>query len=282
MKVAYNRIKYTKGEVIGNNNMKFIVEVERYESPSGKTKSRRAEFLCHCGNKFRTVIYKVVSGHTTSCGCSSKPRELKKCADCGKSEPDVEFTKSRKYNCRGCVKKRNRKYSIKNGSSERFVPIFTDSHKQCGKCKEILPLDNFSNSKKGRMGKSSWCKPCCARNILERCSKEDRRAKTQTYRDNNREWWRNLHRITQFNRRNKIKAVSDGTVTKEFIERTYDIRHCYYCKKIIPKEHRTLEHKHPLSKGGRHVATNITMACRRCNFSKGDKTEKEFDVFNMK
>jgi 5-methylcytosine-specific restriction endonuclease McrA len=43
---------------------------------------------------------------------------------------------------------------------------------------------------------------------------------------------------------------------------------CYYCKK---KRQLTMDHVIPLSKGGKHTASNIVPACLSCNSSKHDK-----------
>ena len=52
-----------------------------------------------------------------------------------KSEPEVEFTISRKYHCKNCVRKRNQNYTLKTGGKLKFIPIITETHKQCGECK---------------------------------------------------------------------------------------------------------------------------------------------------
>lgn len=91
---------------------------------------------------------------------------------------------------------------------------------------------------------------------------------TQKYRDNHRERWRGLHRINQFNRKNKVKLANDGTVTEDFMKSLYSIENCYWCKQVIPRELRTAEHIKPLHLNGLHTAENLTMACRSCNFSK--------------
>jgi len=207
---------------------------------------------------------------------------MRKCHDCHKTEPDVEFTSSRKYICKGCVRIRNRKYAEKKGIKERFIPIVKDNAKQCCACKEIKPLTEFSNSPRGRKNKAAYCKPCSSKYQLNYLSKEERRKKTQKYRDNNRAWWRSLHRINQFNRRKNIKLASDNTVTKEFVEEVYNFSTCYYCKEETPKKFRTLEHKQPLSKGGKHSSSNIVMACLSCNCSKRNMTEEEFKTFKQK
>lgn len=206
---------------------------------------------------------------------------MKTCHECHKSEPEVEFTSSRKYNCKDCVKKRNQKISLKKGCKLKFIPIITNTQKQCGKCKELKDLEHFSNAKRGRLGKSTYCKPCFSKIQLTRLTKEERKQNTQKYRDNNRKWWRFLHRINQFNRKNQLKLTSDNTVTKEFIEYIYSIENCYYCKDFIDKKYRTLEHKLPLNRGGQHTVDNITMACLKCNCTKRDMTEIEFNKYKI-
>lgn len=207
---------------------------------------------------------------------------MKICCECHKSEPEVEFTISRKYHCKNCVRKRNQDYSLKIGCKLKFIPIITETHKQCVHCKNIIEINNFSPSIRGRLGLSSYCKPCSSKRQMNRFTKEERKIKTQKYRDNNREWWRSLHRINQFNRRNNIKLVSDGTVTQDFIKQIYSINNCYYCNEITPEKFRTLEHKQPLKKQGLHTFTNIVMACLSCNCSKGAMTEEQFNNYKNK
>ena len=207
---------------------------------------------------------------------------MKTCADCHKSEPEVEFTSSRKYHCKSCVRIRNQRYTLKQGGKLKFIPVITETHKQCAECKQMVEISNFSPSERGRLSLSSYCKPCASSRQLKRQSKEQRRFQTQQYRNNNREWWRSLHRINQFNRRSKIKLVSDNTVTQDFVKQIYSIENCYYCNEFTPEKFRTLEHKHPLNKGGLHSSTNIVMACLQCNCTKRDMTEEEFINFKKK
>src|SRR3989304_10481941 len=108
---------------------------------------------------------------------------MKTCNDCHKSEPEVEFTNSRNYNCKNCVRKRNQEYSLKIGCILKFIPIVTETHKQCVECKELIELKNFSNSIRGRKGKSSYCKPCSSKRQLKRKTKEERKIQTQKYRN---------------------------------------------------------------------------------------------------
>ena len=50
---------------------------------------------------------------------------------------------------------------------------------------------------------------------------------------------------------------------------------CYICGKKIPLGHRHVDHIVPLSKGGKHVPSNLAIACDECNLSKHDKLPEE-------
>jgi len=62
------RIEYNKGESI--NGLIFIKDSGYLISKSRKT--RKAVFLCKCGEYFETTINSVVSENTKSCGCFGK------------------------------------------------------------------------------------------------------------------------------------------------------------------------------------------------------------------
>lgn len=69
----------------------------------------------------------------------------------------------------------------------------------------------------------------------------------------------------------------DGTVTGDALKALFErSEHCYYCRCELAPWERTMEHREPLSRGGRHTMTNVVVACVRCNSSKGTQTEVEF------
>lgn len=53
-------------------------------------------------------------------------------------------------------------------------------------------------------------------------------------------------------------------------------RRCVYCGAQLEFDGATLDHVHPLSHGGAHVAGNVVLACPRCNRLKGDLLPTEF------
>lgn len=52
---------------------------------------------------------------------------------------------------------------------------------------------------------------------------------------------------------------------------------CAYCDNPHPVME--IDHKHPLSRGGRNDKFNLALACRRCNRRKGTKTVEEFEIY---
>ena len=47
---------------------------------------------------------------------------------------------------------------------------------------------------------------------------------------------------------------------------------CQYCGIAVTEKTATLDHVVPVSKGGKSNWTNLSTACKKCNWSKGDKT----------
>ena len=47
---------------------------------------------------------------------------------------------------------------------------------------------------------------------------------------------------------------------------------CYYCEETFEAGVLTMDHKVPLARGGTSSKSNIVIACKDCNSSKGSKT----------
>ena len=60
------RIEYKKGQMLGDYGISFIKDVE------SESERRLALMKCSCGKEFITVIQRVKSNTTASCGCASK------------------------------------------------------------------------------------------------------------------------------------------------------------------------------------------------------------------
>lgn len=186
---------------------------------------------------------RIVNGGVNRIDRSSETESTKICTKCLILKSKSDFKNNSWCTC--CIKELNRKHADLKEIKPKFVPIIIGDSKQCNTCKEIKLLTEYSDSERGRLDKTSCCKPC------------------QTYLA--------INKYTT-----KVKLVSDNTVTPEFIFSVYSLTHCYYCNKEISKDDRSLEHLQPLSKGGFHSTVNITMACKICNCTKRDMTEKKF------
>lgn len=88
-------------------------------------------------------------------------------------------------------------------------------------------------------------------------------------------------------RRAAKRGASISVGDKEAIKRIYDraangtrVR-CYLCGKIIPKGQRHVDHVIPLSKGGLHAASNLDIACARCNLKKWAKLPEEIGMLTL-
>jgi 5-methylcytosine-specific restriction endonuclease McrA len=51
---------------------------------------------------------------------------------------------------------------------------------------------------------------------------------------------------------------------------------CFYCKKNVPRDKATLEHRVPACLGGNLQNGNAVMTCRECNEAKGNMPEEVF------
>ena len=47
---------------------------------------------------------------------------------------------------------------------------------------------------------------------------------------------------------------------------------CYYCEKKVAPQELTMDHKIPLSKGGKSSKGNVAPSCKECNNAKKNKT----------
>ncbi|HDY68814.1 hypothetical protein LCGC14_2705320 [marine sediment metagenome] len=81
----------------------------------------------------------------------------------------------------------------------------------------------------------------------------------------------------------KYNMKKAGLLTIETIQRVYEDNikkygtlTCVYCNNPVEFKQDSLEHKQPLSREGTNEYHNLAIACRKCNSSKGKKTEEEY------
>ena len=202
---------------------------------------------------------------------------MRRCSKCNAEKPLDNFHATKRNPdgsiktlsswCSSCKIKR---YHQTSNAPKRFVAFicFESKTKECSGCNIKLPFSDFTKSTKGSGGIAAYCRPCFK---FRYYNKDKSREQTSKYRSENREVWNAYHRVAQFNRVSKIKALSDGTVTKEFAKSIYETKVCYWCKNVVDRSCRTMEHLIELSSGGMHSASNIVMACKSCNSSRFNK-----------
>ena len=178
--------------------------------------------------------------------------------------------------CKVCKKNAELERRKLSGIKEKILlKVFPDTgEKECGECHKILKVLEFSPSSRGSLGVSSYCKQC-VNEKRKSTPEDDRKLKgrlaTQKYRDKNRLRWKAMHRIHQFNRRSKIKAADDGTVTDSFLKELFKKEKCCWCNKVMNESEKTIEHIKELSRGGLQSASNIDLACLSCNSSRKNR-----------
>lgn len=72
------------------------------------------------------------------------------------------------------------------------------------------------------------------------------------------------------NMREAAKQLRDDVIAR-------DKRTCRYCgKSKLYKTQLNIDHVHPESKGGAFNADNLVVACKQCNFRKGNKSVADY------
>ena len=87
---------------------------------------------------------------------------MKKCTKCNKEKEYKYFsfrsdTQKYRNKCRQCAKGYKTLRSDKQG---RIGKLLEEGKKECGKCKDVKPIDEFSSDKYTTTGLTSWCKKC--------------------------------------------------------------------------------------------------------------------------
>jgi hypothetical protein len=208
---------------------------------------------------------------------------MRKCTKCYKEQDDDQFYQNPNTGywqswCHTCKKVREQGRRKVKGITPRKFTVVTETHKTCAECKESKPHSEFNPTVRGSGGLAAYCKPCHKERFYD---KEYSRKRVMEYRERHSDRWRALHRLHQFNRKSKIKAVDDGTLTSEAMKCILSTTHCFWCEKETPEDKRTLEHIVELNNGGLHGVSNCTMSCFSCNSSRPNKLG-EFDHLGNK
>lgn len=198
----------------------------------------------------------------------------KRCSECGRRRrtklfgPNKQSADGLNYRCNPCRSSYEGRRRRRAGACRRRKYRDGGGRKECRRCGKRRLLRLFSPASRGAMGLSAWCRRCAARNGRSR----DLAGYVRGWRlGNNR--WALQHRLHQ---RVRKARVANGDLTVDQAGRILSGRTCFYCKRLVRRRFRTLDHKTPLSRGGKHTVSNVVMACGRCNSRKRDMTAREF------
>jgi 5-methylcytosine-specific restriction endonuclease McrA len=185
--------------------------------------------------------------------------------------------------------------------------------KQCTKCGESKPLDQFHKQKECRQGVRPECKACfyaaCRSRLKPGKSAEYNRAYRKRNPTVDRDYYEKnknilIPRMVEYNRRNKesylakmrawrkanpekvqvwvrnrrakLKGLS-GSHTLADILALMNIQRgkCVYCRCDITKSYQ-VDHIVPVARGGTNDKANLQLLCKPCNLDKRDKDPVEY------
>lgn len=217
--------------------------------------------------------------------------ETRVCKICHGEQPLDNFLygKARKSErvCRACKREFDRKRRKQRSKEPRA------KERRCKLCGKVKPAEDFSPNPNGFGGLAARCKECrrpqCREYnrkirqdpvlnalLLER-NRSYKRRNPIKMRDYQRIWMK-LH-PGYFRIRLAGAWAGDLTVNEwASIIRYYGSR-CAYCGK---RKKLQLEHIIPLSRGGKHTASNVVPSCKPCNCRKWKRTPEEAGMALLK
>jgi len=132
--------------------------------------------------------------------------------------------------------------------------------KKCSGCQQTKPKSEFyaSNRVADADGLNRYCTICCKVNrALEGVRKRDKKSKMSM---------RQRHRATT------LGVECDHTITLVEVFRI-SFGSCQICGEWVKPGHASMDHTHPLSKGGTHTWDNVQLVHLICNLRKSNKVD---------
>ena len=184
-----------------------------------------------------------------------------------------------------------------------------DGTRTCSECELRQPISNFHKDKNATDGFRSKCKKCRLSTVkrwyaenqprqLERHRKAyERDIEKIRIRDSARYEKDKPKRLelasehSQLRRARKAKVIRERGISRLALRKLFG-DNCYYCGVLMDftpakdrkfkKNHASIEHLVPLSKGGNHTWENVVLACHSCNTQKNAKSEEDFKALRKK
>lgn len=171
-------------------------------------------------------------------------KNLKKCSKCDKIKPVTSFDSDKTKrlglasSCKACTQaRRKQKHSDWHANKETLEHLFSKGKSKCTKCNAVKPLNCFLKSNRTKFGIYRTCKDCS----------------------------------TKY-RKNRDPSIRDYVVWDVYTEDNFV---CYLCDEPVDINQRhphpkspSIDHVHPLSRGGLDIRENVRLACWNCNKNK--------------
>jgi 5-methylcytosine-specific restriction endonuclease McrA len=141
-------------------------------------------------------------------------------------------------------------------------------NKVCGICKKEKPdsTEYFSayTTSSGNPSRRGTCKACMSERALRHQRERPDLRKATT------------------DRRQERNQNAEGSYSKSDIDLLFkNLKgRCFYCGEIFDNNY-TVDHMISLAKGGTNWPSNLTLACKVCNFDKHTKSASEFVKWRM-
>lgn len=178
----------------------------------------------------------------------------------------------------------NQRYCSKECREERHRALARERYRSDPARRAKKLDDNRSWFKKNPQKRGEYSKRWRERNPTKVRENENAWARRNRHRIREYERARFLRDPERYRRRNrrrralKRNAMGDWPISKcLFIELLFlAAPRCYYCHVPLDRSDYHLEHKTPLSRGGKHEMRNLRLSCPICNMQKGTMTAQEF------
>lgn len=203
---------------------------------------------------------------------------MKQCSRCRRSLLESEFNIDRtkkdglKYHCRACDRLAGIRNYAKNSDKLRLRARNYVSRNH-DKVRAIARKSYYKRIDKERARMRKW--------------QRENRAWSKAWRECNPDKWLAYskrwqaknpakYRAQQSRRRARVRnALCDSNADiAKWVSHVRDAPRlrCHWCKCIVARPARTLDHVIALARGGSHTVANFCMSCRSCNSRKGDKS----------
>jgi 5-methylcytosine-specific restriction endonuclease McrA len=201
------------------------------------------------------------------------PRTEKRCPKCGETKPIDAFAKDptksggRRSHCKVCTNSRDMTEYRRNYDAAHAEEIRLRKQKYYLENKERIDQqhrDYYETNKETTLERQRAAYVKNPRLYLDRS-----KAWELTHRD--------VRRAIGANRRARKKENGGAFTPEELIAmRAAQAGICVYCLFQYDPDELTIDHIIPITHGGPHEATNICLACEKCNKSKNNRTLEQW------